>query len=481
MASLLDRLNPRKKVTNPPYTATGHTPQPDNAVVELGSAGVMPIRDIVPDLAGKYQELRTYYIMGTFDASCRASLRAVKSTIMGADFYVEPYDQSQDCLDQAEFVSFNLMSAPTNGRIKTLSHILKFMDYGISMLEAVYETREWAPTRAGANRKNYTMLQKLGPRPARSINRILFDNYGEIQAVEYNAIRANLDVEKVTIPAEKLLIFNFDEDGADIYGGKSILRSAYPHWYYKNHLYKIDAIQKERHGIGVPRAILPPGYRKSDRDAALELVQNLRTNEKAGIVSPPGWEFDFLELKGHTVDVIKSIDHHNAMIMLNVLVEFLMLGVSETGGGGGRASSATQQDIFMKSNRAIADLICDTFNLELIPPLMAYNFDTDRYPLLKVRNLGETRDLQQFASALSQLVQEAVISPDMPLEQWAREIFDAPKKVEPRPEIEPAQIREIVTKQLQQPGANGGKPALEGNTNAKGERTGNMGKGNNPT
>jgi hypothetical protein len=72
-------------------------------------------------------------------------------------------------------------------------------------------------------------------------------------------------------------------------------------------------------------------------------------------------------------------------------------------------------------------------------------------------------------------VQEDVITPDMPLEQWAREIFDAPKKVEDRPEVSPAAIREVITRQMQ----NGG--GQQGNTNATGTRQGNMGKGNNPT
>jgi hypothetical protein len=131
------------------------------------------------------------------------------------------------------------------------------------------------------------------------------------------------------------------------------------------------------------------------------------------------------------------------MIMLNFLAEFMMLGLESGGGGGGRATGAAQLDIFYKSLWHIANTICAAFNTYFIPKLVTYNFNTDQYPEMKVRNIGQTRDLQQIAAALANVTDKELITPDLPSEQWTRDIFDMPRKTEPRPEFSPTQVREI--------------------------------------
>jgi hypothetical protein len=223
------------------------------------------------------------------------------------------------------------------------------------------------------------------------------------------------------------------------------------------------------------------------------MVTNLRTNEKAGVVFPEGYEFGFLKVEGNMVNTLDSVDHHNAMIMLNVLAEFLMAGLTQ---GGARATSASQQDIFTKANRSMADMICDVFNLYLVPFIVGFNFDTDRFPIVKARNIGDTRDQQQLAAGLANLFAQEVITPDLDTENWARRAFDMPRKIGERPEISPTQIRKIINQSImteatggsattdtgglptssgQVPTGNGQK----GNIKPGANKPGNMGKGNN--
>jgi hypothetical protein len=112
--------------------------------------------------------------------------------------------------------------------------------------------------------------------------------------------------------------------------------------------------------------------------------------------------------------------------MLNTMVQFLLLVLEGTGGG--RATSGSHQDMFNKSLRHVGNLICDSVNLYCVPFLVGYNYDTDKFPKLQVRNIGETKDLQQWASGISNLVAQDIITPDIELEQWARSIVDAPSK-----------------------------------------------------
>jgi hypothetical protein len=449
-------VNPAKVPKGTSYEAKGIVSPPSNLEAEIGSAGFSGLREIVPELATRAQRLQTFQKMVNTDAATAVSVKASKTPVFGAEFWVEPFSDSQDHIEHAEFVFNNIFEGQSYPWLICLEEICRFFEKGFSILEPVWENREWAPRRSGANRRKYTMLRKLAPRPAESIKEFMYDDAGGPEGLKQNAVRKEGRVEEVEIPIDKLLIFTLDKQGGDL-EGRSILRTAYAHWFYKNHLYKIDAIQKERHGTGFPIVRLVAGHTTEDRTAALKLVRNIRANETGGGVLPPGYELEFKKVEGQLVDVLKSIDHHNGMIMLNAFVQFLLLGLQE---GGGRATSAAHLDMFQKSLRYVANLICDSFNMYLIPKIIGYNFETYDYPKMRARNLGGARELQQWAAALSNLLAQAGITPDMELEQWLRKQFDAPAKMEPRPEVDAS--------------TNGGK--RKGDIDANRIKTDNIGK-----
>ena len=263
--ALKEILNPRKYRSGSSLVSDGAVDPPKNINQEQGTSVSAPIREVVPELANKRQELRTYYQMSNFHAASRSSLRAVKSSIMGAEFYMEP--ASDDDEDQliAEFVWYNYFEATSNPWLINLQRITKFCDNGSSVFETVFEVRDWAPKRKGANHKQYNVLRKLAPRPLASIKEFVYDDNGGPLEIIQNAIQKDGKVKEVRIPIEKAIVFPNEDDTGDLYG-KSFLRSAYPHWFYIQHLYKVDAIQKERHGIGVPKGKLPPGIAEKDKE-----------------------------------------------------------------------------------------------------------------------------------------------------------------------------------------------------------------------
>jgi hypothetical protein len=453
------------------YTATGTEPTPKGFEKEFGSSTGIRIPDVVPELNTRFTSTRTFDKMARTDAVTSVSLRAGKTPVLGADYYIDPVGEDQMALDVAEFVEYNLFEGMTTPFSFALAKILKMYQHGFSVTEPCYWDRPWAPKRKGSNVRTYTMLRKLAPRPAPTIKEITVDDNGGPVEVIQNAIRADGKSQEVHIPINKCVIFPFGE--ADDLYGESALRSAYPHWYYKTHLYKIDAIQKERHGIGIPRGTLPPGYTDKDKEFLAELLSNIRTNERAYVTQPPGYVIDFMKPEGQLVDVLKSAHYHDMAIMLNIMVEFMMLGVTAEGGGG-RATSGAQADIFWKSTVFIASIVCDCFNMFLIPNLVKWNFETDTVPLMRVRNIGQSRDLQQFASALANVFDKQVITPDLETEQWARKIFDMPLKT----------ATEQTPTTVQGPPANGkADQGISGNGNKSNTsnvgaqiKSGNMGK-----
>ena len=473
-------------------TSLAQIPRP-NLDNEQGSSIPIRIIDQVPELVSPYQRTIAYTRMMT-DAGVDMSVRAIKTPVLGADFYMEPY--SSDPQDQlvADFIWDNLAGGMSAPFLNSLEDILHFFEDGYSVIEKVYEQRPWSPNAKGANSKTYTMLKKLGVRPASTIKEIDYDNNGGPNQVIQTAIQTGGTTTEVTMDIAKCMIFTFGKVGGDL-TGKSILRTAYKHWYYKDHFYKIDAVQKERHGIGVPRGKLGPAATVADKAALRAMLRNLRTNEESFIIETPNVEVDFVELKGMTVDALESAGHHNMMIMMNIMAMFLAQGSGPGGatGSGGRSTGATGSDLFMKSLKFVANVIAHHINMYLVPELVVWNFPTTNFPRLKVRNIGETRDLQMLGAALANLFAQSAITSDIPTENWIREVFDMPAKQEGAPSNVPQQQQQEAphtagavngtggesraTPPVPPLGTNGGgTPTQKGAIKPNAIKTGNVGK-----
>jgi len=419
------KAEPRKQVTGTSYDAKPAIAPAPNSYSEIGSQTASQIRDIVPELATRFQQVQTYKKMKRSDASVRSSLRAGKSPVLGAEYYIEPFDESPEAMAVAEFVGFNLFNAPTVPWLINLSNAMTALENGSATFEPVYELREWAPklSQPTANRRKYTMLRKLGFRPASTIASYNYDDNGGPEGITQNAIQKDGKVKKVDIPIEKLVIFTFEGEDNGL-EGESILRSSYQNWFYKTTLYKIDAIQKERHGIGVPDVEIQAGASEGDKKLAHQMARNLRTNEFSYIVRPPTLKVGFAKPEGNLVNALESANHHDDMIMKNILVQFLNMGLGS--GGGGRATSATAADIFLKAMSYIANLWCESLNLYLIPRLVAYNYQTDKFPKLKVKNIGETKDFQMWTAGIRNLMDGGILTYSHETEQYVRKVADIP-------------------------------------------------------
>lgn len=473
-------LQLRKKDSTPLRQVTGTTyatPVAPNVkaptLEEIGSAAGSKLVDPVPEVGTDYQATRTYTRMVRDDASVRISLRAGKAPVLGAEFFIDPYDKTPENIAIWEFVRFNLFQGMTSPWSVLLEQILTMYESskGNSIFELVWENREWAPKKSSptANRKVYTMLRKMAFRPSASIKEIEYDDNGGPVNIVQNALDSKGKVNEKTIPITKAVVFSLNQEGTSALEGLPILRSAYKHWYYKDRLYAIDAIQKERHGIGIPDIEIQPGAGEKDIQLAHEMGKNLRTNEFSYIVRPPTIKVGFAEIRGNLVDALVSAQHHDIMIMKNIMVQFLNLGES-----GGRNTSATAMDMFLKSMRHVANGICAAINLYVIPNLVAYNFQTDQFPQIKVRNVGEVKDLQMWSSAMRNLIDVGALTVDEETEAWVRDQMDMPKLQTTWVPLEkrPARVQENIAAQ-----ANGNASA-NGNVSVNGVKSSNGGGGN---
>lgn len=394
--------------------------------LEQGANAALTANPIeIAALFPKLNEMRVYDKMVRSDAQVRTSVRACKVPVLTSTWYIEPASADPMDMDAREFVEFNLFYNMSVSWSRLLEQILRMLEYGCSCFEQVFEQRAWRHNGPNRNTKGFIMLRKLAERPRLTITKFEYDENGGPAGIVHNKIDPNglKPPTEVTIPIEKLAVFTFDQYGSNL-DGLSILRSSYKHWFMKEHFYNIDGIQKERHGIGVPDIQPPPGYKASDLKYAQELGRNLRTNQKAYIIRPPGWFVGFAEVRGNLVNALESADHHDMMIARNVLLQFINAGSG--GNSGSRASSATAYDLFLKSLQHVANIIADTFNSYVIPNLVRYNFDVERLPKLRFRGIGDAKDIQATAAGLANLVTSRLLTPDAELESKLREEFGYP-------------------------------------------------------
>lgn len=383
------------------------------ALQELGYSSPSPWtswtrEEYVPELRGRLGLVK-YFRMKRNDGVVKGSLGELKTPVRGAHWFVEPPTDSPRDKTIADFVADNLFDGLNVSWSKLLDDILLIADYGYFFFEKVYDF----------NAQGKLVLRKLAPRHPLDVRNWEYDKNGGPNGVvmESNSDMTLYDLG-VYIPIEKLAVFSLEPEAGDMCG-QSVLRTAYKHWYYKDQLYKIDAIQKERHGIGIPVIKLPLGWNDADKRMADNLGRNLRTNERAHIVLPPGWEILFAKLEGHVVNCMESIEHHDMAIAVNILAPFM----KDT------KPSIESTGMFLKSTRYLASTITDIFNRHIIPQLVNFNFQLGpdrKYPQLVCRRIGEWEDIRTQSFALRNLVGAGIIQPDTVLEAHLRKELDLP-------------------------------------------------------
>ena len=389
------------------------TPKKAGTALEIGSSRPSPwtsfTRDEYNPLLRGLRGLEQWDRMRKGDGTVRGTLRLIKTPVFAGRWFMSSKADDDLQAKQAEWVWKNLTEYMSISWTQVLVEALLMTDFGYYMFEKVWEKRV-------VDGELREVLTKLAPRHPMDVESWRTDiNGGPVGVWMHCEVTDEYPEGKVFIPIEKLLVFTFDREAGNI-EGISVLRSAYKHWYFKEQLYKIDAIQKERHGIGIPVIELPLGFGDDDKTAAENLASNIRTNERAHVVLPPSWKLYMLKLEGQPVDCLPSIEHHNEAIRENILVNFL-----------GDAAMKDAVDIYLKASRVVADIFRDTVNLYLVPQMIGYNWPgTEHYPKLKYRRIGETADWRTLSFAIRNFIGAGVIIPDEVLEAHIREEMDLP-------------------------------------------------------
>jgi len=364
--------------------------------------------------------IRTYEMMRRSDAQVAATLLACELPIRAANWDVKPASASDFDREIADFVRNNLFGGleyvSSTGVKSTqcwddvLRNALLMLAFGASAHEEIY-----------AVDGERVRLARLAPRLPVTFYRWITDDDGETLVALNQYGYKNANYMNVLIPAERLAIFTFNQEGANFFG-RSMLRPAYMHWYIKSQLYRIDAIAGERNGLGIPTIEQGPNPSQEDRQAAALWVQQLAAHEKTGLSLPSGWKFSLQGVAGNVRDLYNSIQHHNIEISRVALAFFMNLGMGARSSGS-RALGESQTDFFFLAVQATADHLARILTSTVVKRLVDFNWEgVTQYPVVTVSNL-RSRSFEQVLTSLAQLAQAGVVSPFPELAQYvAREL-----------------------------------------------------------
>jgi hypothetical protein len=413
----------------------GTLPYPE----QLGFTGTPVFGGLLRDL-GEYNPqleglaaVRTYEKMRRSDAQVSATLLACELPIRAATWEVKPASDAPTDREIAAFVRDNLFggleyTSPAGVKVSqtwddVLRNALLMLAFGAAAHEEIY-----------AVDGERIRLARLAPRLPLTFYRWITDTDGEtLLALQQYGYR-NAAFESVEIPADRLAVFTFNQEGANFFG-RSLLRPAYMHWYIKHQLYRIDAIAGERNGLGVPSIEQGPDSSREDREAAARWVTQLAAHERTGVSLPHGWKFSLKGVEGNVRDLYNSIQHHNIEISRTALAFFMNLGLGARASGS-RALGESQTDFFFLALQATADQIADTISFTTVRQLVDYNWEgVGRYPQLSVANL-RARSFAETMESLARLAQGGIVAPYPELAQYVTRELGLPEPPAERTDIE---------------------------------------------
>lgn len=353
------------------------------------------------------------------DSQIKAALSVIKLPLMSSDWHIEAASEEEADVKVAQWIEDHLLDGLVHSWDFNLRHMLLHLDMGVMPFELVWEMLD----DPDFNRPLMTLVD-LAPRMPRTVIEWQLDDQGRL-----TGIKQQVQAKDVTIPAEKLIVFVNEQEGAN-YRGTSILRAARKDWLLKERAQKTNAIAIEKRSAGVDVATLKDGNASNaagKKDAAERALMGVRVHERAYFLETDDVSYRVQGIEGAILDPLPTIKYHDLMILRGVLAEFLAMGGD---GSGSLAMHRDKSSFFLMALGGMAKAITGPINRELIPRIVAANFpEITEMPEL-VHGRLDRRDVAGLAEALAKLIPIGAIGSDPGIEDELRDLLELPEAKE---------------------------------------------------
>lgn len=284
-------------------------------------------------------------------------------------------------------------------------------------------------------------VMEFDPRLQSSVTRFRIDK--DTRALAFMYQRA-LDPEtgkwaEFAIPADQLVLLTWKQEG-DNYWGMPGLRPVFKPWDLKRRLELIDAVGLEKHACGVDELHATESMNGEQELKAQQLTQNVRGNERGGILTPDYLKYELHSTGGTGTGCNESIARLNEEILLALGCEGLLMG--GTSAKGNRALGDVKQEDVLMGLQAVRKRLLASLSHQMLRRWTIANFGPQQaYP----KFAGEPMD-KMAGTVLAELLKlgkdAGILTPGKKTEEWFRGIAGAPEEDEPYhdPTAPPLQI-----------------------------------------
>lgn len=430
-------------------------------LAEHGTAGLKHYGGYIREewhkkLEGK-QAVCVYREMSDNSAEIGAALFAIETLLRGVEWWAEPANDSSEAKAESDFLDTCLEDMEQTWE-DFISEVLTMITYGWSLFEEVYKIRRGeqpgVPQLDSRYNDGRIGWRNLAPRPQDTLSHWDIDKNGHAIAM-FQSGEPDFNVRRVDFKRALLFRPHSRKNNPE---GRSMLRNCYRGWYKLKNIEDIEGIGIERDLAGypvmqIPAELLSPTAKPEQKLVAAgyqKMVERIRRDQYEGTVlpseldrdgKPTGFKLTLLNSGGRRpVDSNEIVKRMSSRVLMPMLCEFMTLGQD---GVGSHAQHSDKTTFFGNAMGAILRGVGSVMNRVAVPRLFALNgVPRELHPNLKNGDL-EKKNVQETVSALTALAGAGVISIDDDVEDYGRDLVEAPTKHSrtTRMPVEPTQLQ----------------------------------------
>ena len=324
------------------------------------------------------------------DPQIKSGYELIRMFLLSRKLIVTPASEDEMDIEIAETLE-DMLSDMAYPMRKVRNDMYSALIYGYSVSEIIWKASEDG---------NLIQIERIRPIPISTIEDCFeYDDKGD---VEY--IKQTVDNEDpIMIPAEKCLIYTYDEQFGDR-EGTSILDGVYDNWYMKQKILSWYNVFLQKHeGPTLAGFVDNPQFKDLFRDQ-LDEIREGRANITAGIND----RIEVIESTHRGEGFKDAIDYHDVMIYRKMNIGTMILGQQD--GAGAYAQSQTQADTLNVFLDGIHEDIAAELQSKVIE-LIDMNWNVEDYPTIGFETFEE-KDLLGLLNALKPLIDVMAIDPN---------------------------------------------------------------------
>ena len=310
------------------------------------------------------------------DGQARGILNAIKYPVRMSRPKIKP-SKDGGGEKEAQFIEKNLLRSPAEGGMQTslrvvIARMALAVRDGYKIFEKVWKYED-----------GKYWLDKLAYRST-LCTKLTYDSHGGINGAHQNTTFQDRIVN-VKWKKDKLAYFVYNAE-ENPYIGDSDFYPVFYHYDKKHKLYSIAHLAYQLNAVPIRIGTHPTNL----KDTSLEKFRNsLRAlGTSVAMTMPKDCEVDKFESDRKLSEFLPLIQHHDSMMTMAFLTQFMNLG--QEGRGGSYALSSDQSNLFLMSLMSLLEDISEVFNTQIIPQLIDWNFGTKKYPTLIFSPFSDT-------------------------------------------------------------------------------------------